>query len=99
MTGAVEKAPRETDSDRLLPSLVRLSFLMAYGSPAPMSMRKRSARCDFRSDDRRRRESAARDGQRQAAAVAREVVVLDGVRQPCSDEHAEAQCEVRFQIG
>ena len=29
MTGAVEKAPRDTDSDRLLPSLVRLSFLMA----------------------------------------------------------------------
>src|SRR5512141_1502819 len=47
MTGAVEKAPRETDSDRLLPSLVRLSFLMAYGSPAPTSMRKRSARCIF----------------------------------------------------
>ena len=29
MTGAVEKAPFDTDSDRLLPSLVRLSFLMA----------------------------------------------------------------------
>src|ERR1039457_7119779 len=47
MTGAVEKAPRETDSAMLLPSLVRLSVLMAYGSPAPVSMRKRSASCDF----------------------------------------------------
>src|SRR5271169_1949739 len=46
MTGAVEKAPRETDSARLLPSPERLSFLMAYGSPAPFSMRKRSASCD-----------------------------------------------------
>src|ERR1700690_536706 len=47
MTGAVEKAPRETDSARLLPSLGGLSFLIAYGRPAPVSMRKRSARCDF----------------------------------------------------